>query len=234
MVVRIHQVTRTEARRIAVRAQALDRTRPTGLLDAVRRLGLVQVDTTPAVAPSADLVLWSRLGSSYSPAQLDAALADQELVELQAMLRPAADLALYRAEMADWPGRGELNEWQEYLRDWVDANDACRLDILDRLREDGPLPARALPDTCVLPWRSTGWTNHRNVLRLLEFMHARGEVAVAGREGRERQWDLAEGSSRPTKRLRPTRPGAGSPSNRCRRWASPGPGPRRRTAMPWT
>jgi uncharacterized protein YcaQ len=175
-----------------VRAQGLDRARPVGLLDAVRRLGLVQVDTTPTVAPSADLVLWSRLGSSYSPAQLDAALADQELVEFQAMIRPAEDLALYRAEMADWPGRGELTEWQEYLRDWVAANEGCRLDILDRLREDGPLPAQALPDSCVLPWRSTGWTNHRNVLRLLEFMHARGEVAVAGREGRERQWDLAE------------------------------------------
>jgi hypothetical protein len=33
------------------------------LLELVRQLTLLQVDLTPAVAPSADLVVWSRLGS---------------------------------------------------------------------------------------------------------------------------------------------------------------------------
>ena len=55
-------LSRAEARRIAVRAQLLDAPRPTDLLDVVRRLGAVQVDLTAAVAPSADLVCWSRLG----------------------------------------------------------------------------------------------------------------------------------------------------------------------------
>jgi hypothetical protein len=44
----------------------------------------------------------------------------------------------------------------------------------------------------VKSWRSTGWTNNQNVTRLLEFMTERGEVAIAGRKGRERLWDLAE------------------------------------------
>ena len=35
--------------------------------------------------------------------------------------------------MAEWPGSGELREWQEARADWVKANDACRRDILDRL-----------------------------------------------------------------------------------------------------
>jgi uncharacterized protein YcaQ len=188
----VHQLSRTEARRIAVRAQRLDSARPEGLLDVVRQLNLLQVDLTAAVAPSADLVLWSRLGSSYSPAHLEAALGNQALVEFQMMIRPSEDLALYRADMADWPGSGELTDWQEYRRDWVRANGACRLDILNQLREDGPLAARDLRDTCAVPWRSTGWTNNKNVMRLLEFMEARGEVAVAGRQGRERIWDLAE------------------------------------------
>jgi uncharacterized protein len=128
--VTIHQLSRIEARRIAVRAQCLDRARPAGLLDLVRKLTLLQVDNTSAVAPSADLVLWSRLGSNYySPADLETTVANQALVELQGMIRPREDLALYRADMADWPVRGEPNEWQEYRRDWVDANNACRLDI---------------------------------------------------------------------------------------------------------
>ena len=94
--------------------------------------------------------------------------------------------------MAEWPGAGELKEWQEFIREWVLANDRCRTDILSKLREGGPLPSRELPRTCERPWVSTGWTNDKNVTRLLEFMVSRGEVAVAGRTGRERLWDLAE------------------------------------------
>jgi uncharacterized protein YcaQ len=74
----------------------------------------------------------------------------------------------------------------------MEANDACRRDILDRLAESGPLTSRDLPDKCVAPWGSSGWTNNRNVAQMLEFMVQRGEVAVAGRQGRERLWDLAE------------------------------------------
>jgi hypothetical protein len=188
-----HQLSRQQARQLAIRAQWLHRDRPAGLLELVRQLTLLQVDLTPAVAPSADLVAWSRLGSAYSPADLESALDQQALVELRGMIRPAEDLALYRAEMAGWDQRAEVGGWRKANRDWVAANRGCRLDILDRLRTDGPLPARELPDTCEVPWKSTGWTNNRNVLRLLEFMEARGEVAVVGRQpGRDRLWDLAD------------------------------------------
>jgi hypothetical protein len=43
-----------------------------------------------------------------------------------------------------------------------------------------------------VPWASTGWTNERNVTQMLEFLMMRGEVAIAGRSGRERLWDLPE------------------------------------------
>jgi len=191
--VTVHELSRAEARRIAVRAQRLDSPRPTDFIDVVRRLTLLHIDPTAAVAPSADLVVWSRLGSSYSPAELVTALENRTLIELRAMIRPSEDLALYRADMAEWERseRGQLPGWRESQRDWVRANNACRLDILDRLRCDGPLTSRELPDTCTVPWRSTGWTNNRNVTQLLEFMVLRGEVAIAGRERRERLWDLA-------------------------------------------
>lgn len=188
--VSVHRLSRAGARRIAVRAQLLDSRRPDGLLDIVRRLTLLQIDPTDAVAPSADLVAWSRLGPSYARAELTSALAERALLELRAMIRPGEDLALYRAEMAEWPGRGPLRDWQKTRRDWVQANDACRREILDRLESSGPLPARELPDRCEVSWASTGWTNNRNVTQLLEFMAQRGEVAVAGRQGRERLWDL--------------------------------------------
>jgi uncharacterized protein len=191
--VTVHELSRPDARRIAVRAQRLDDMRPGGLLDVVRGLTLLQIDPVAAIAPNADLVAWSRLGSAYSPDELESALRNRSLIELRAMIRPAEDLALYRADMARWDGaqRGELPGWRASLRDWVRANDACRQDILDRLGASGPLPSRELPDTCARPWKSSGWTNNRNVSQLLEFMVLRGEVAVAGRRGGDRLWDLA-------------------------------------------
>jgi uncharacterized protein len=188
----VHRLTRPDARRIAVRAQLLTGQRPPDLLTVVRQLTMLQLDPVSAVAPSADLVAWSRLGSAYEPKHLQGAVADRDLIELLAFLRPAEDLALYRGEMAEWAGNGEASEWRVFRREWVAANDRCRLDILDRLRAEGPLPSRELPDTCDKPWQSTGWTNNKNVTRLLDFMVGRGEVAVAGRKGRERLWDLAE------------------------------------------
>jgi uncharacterized protein len=190
--VRSHELSRHQARRVAVRAQLLDATAHTELLDVVWSLTLLQVDTTVAVAPSADLVLWSRMRSAYRPDDLQRALAERRLVELDMMIRPSEDLALYRAEMAAWPGEGPLTDWEEDVVAWVEANDACRRDILDRLAADGPLPGRDLPDSCVVPWRSSGWNDHRNVRRMLTQMARRGEVAVAGRRGRDRLWDLAD------------------------------------------
>jgi uncharacterized protein YcaQ len=190
----MHELSRQDARRIAVRAQVLDRARPADLHEVVRRLTLLQIDPVAAVAPSADLVAWSRLGSAYSPTELTAALDTGALVELRAMIRPVEDIALYRADMARWDQAepGELLGWRKSVRDWVRANDRCRRDILATLEREGPLPVRALPNTCAVPWKSSGWTNDRNVAQLLEMMVRRGEVAVADRSGGERLWDLAE------------------------------------------
>ncbi|MEO3927203.1 crosslink repair DNA glycosylase YcaQ family protein [Micromonosporaceae bacterium B7E4] len=187
----VHELSRRDARRIAVRAQLLDRPRPATLLDLVHQLTLLQVDPTSAVAPSADLVLWSRLGPAYAPAELAATLDRRTLVELRGMIRPREDVALYRAEMAGWETRTGLRDWQQAQREWVRGNDACRRDILARLDADGPLPQSAFPDLCEVRWGSSGWNDNRNVGMLLEFMVLRGEVAVAGRDGRHRLWDLA-------------------------------------------
>ena len=182
----MHRLTKAQARRIAVRAQLLDAPRPTDLLTVVSQLTLLQIDPTAAIAPSADLVAWSRLGSAYQPAHLKEALEeDRSLFELDALVRPMGDLGLHLAGAADRPIRSGPRAW---LRD----NDRFRRDILKLLRTSGPMTSRDIPDTCAVPWASTGWTNNRNVTQMLEFMIMRGEVAISGRVGRERVWDLAE------------------------------------------
>jgi uncharacterized protein YcaQ len=190
--VRTHQLSRADARRIAIRAQVLDSPRPTRLLDVVRQLTLLDIEPTAAVAPSADLVLWSRLGSRYEPEELHVLLENRVLLELRGVIRPSEDVALYRADMAEWKRGDTLTGWRKSRNEWVLANKECHRDILRQLAADGPTATRDLPDTCVLPWKSTGWTNNRNVSQMLELMVARGEVAVAGRRRGERLWDLAE------------------------------------------
>ena len=192
MTATVHHLSRVDARRLAIRAQLLDAPRPTDFLTVVRHLTMLQLDPVSAIAPSADLVLWSRLGSLYSHNQLRQAIDDRTLIELRAMLRPAEDTALYRADMAIWPGVGEVRNYRNEQRNWLTANDGCRRDILNRLRSAGPLTSRDLPDTCQQPWASTGWNNNKNVAMLLDLMTRSGQVAVAGRKGRERLWDLAE------------------------------------------
>ena len=187
----VHELSRQQARRIAVHAQLLDLPRPKSVLEVVRGLTLLQVDPTAAIAPNADLVVWSRLRSSFSRAALRTALKRHQLLELQAMIRPAEDLILFRSDMAARAAGEALRGWRQSTNRWVEANDACRRDILARLTASGPLPSRELPDTCVRPWSSTGWTNNRNVTQMLEALEARGEVAVSGRQGNDRLWDIA-------------------------------------------
>ena len=75
---------------------------------------------------------------------------------------------------------------------WIRDNDGFRRDILEQLRSSGPLTSRDIPDTCAVPWASTGWTHNRNVTQMLEFLTMRGQVAISGRVGRERLWDIPE------------------------------------------
>lgn len=188
----VHELSARDARRIAVRAQRLDADRPTDLIETVRHLTLVQHDQTAAVAPNAELVMWSRLGSAACPrGAVTDAFEEQALIDLFGLLRPADDLVLYRAEMAEWPGVDEVPYWLESVAEWMRANESFRRDVLDELQREGPLTAREVPDTCTVPWRSSGWNNNRNVARMLDVLVQRGEVAVAGRRGRDRLWDLA-------------------------------------------
>ena len=178
------EISKSEARRIAIRAQYLDRPRPTDLLGVVTRLTLLQIDPTAAIAPNADLIAWTRIGSTYDPAALVAGLeVDRSLFELNAMVRPMADLGLYLPGMA-------LSPVRETSRQWLVANDSFRRDIIDRLTAEGPLVSRDIPDTCAVPWPSTGWTNNRNVTQMLEFLALRGEVATSARRGKQRVWDI--------------------------------------------
>jgi uncharacterized protein YcaQ len=178
-----------EARRVAIRAQALDGSAGT-IIDVVRRIGSLQLDPTSRVAPSHLLVLWSRLGP-FDLAELDRLLwRDRSLFEWNASVYTTEDFPFVKARMRRFPGNA--GAWQRRVGAWLRANESFRRYVLQQLRRRGPLRSNELEDRAVKPWQSTGWTHERNVTQMLHFLGAQGKVLVARREGRQRVWDLAE------------------------------------------
>jgi uncharacterized protein YcaQ len=181
-------VSPDEARRIAVRAQLLDGS-AAGVLDAVRRLGYLQIDPISTVAPPQQLVLWSRLGA-YDLAELDRLLwEERKLFEWNAYIRPIEDLPLIRARMRRRRGKyAHERRGTEFLQ----ANAGYKRYVLRELERRGPLLSRELDDDSTRTWKSHGWYGTRNTSVMLDILHGRGVVAIVGRRNGQRLWDLAE------------------------------------------
>jgi uncharacterized protein YcaQ len=185
----VSEVTPAEARRIAVRAQLLDGS-ATDVLSTVRHLGRLQIDPIATVAPPQYLVLWSRLGA-YDRAELDRLLwEERKLFEWKAFIYPIEDLPLIQALMrAPW-GNGK---WQRWQRDFMKEQSGLRRYILRELERDGPLPSRELEHHAArLDEKTVWWGTRAQMTWMLELLHRRGRIAVAGRLKGQRLWDLAE------------------------------------------
>jgi uncharacterized protein YcaQ len=179
-------VTVEEARRIAIRSQSLDG-RAKGVLSTVRRLGLLQLDPISVVAPPQHLVLWSRLGP-FDTAELGRLLWKQrKLVEWDAFLYPVEDLPLLKALMRRRDRPLDLR-----IIAWLKEHAAFRRYVLKELRERGPLLSREIEDAPDHRREDHRWWGQRKMGLMLECLAARGEVAVVGRQGKQRIWDLAE------------------------------------------
>jgi uncharacterized protein YcaQ len=179
-------VSLEEARRIAVRAQWLDGG-ARGVLATVRRLGFLQLDPISSVAPPQHLVLWSRLGP-FDTKKLDRLVwRERKLVEWDAFLYPVEDLPILRAFM-----RRRDRPTDRYILAWLKEHAAFRRYVLRELRERGPLLSREIEDAPGHKREEHRWWGQRKMGLMLECLSARGEVAVVGRNSKQRIWDLAE------------------------------------------
>lgn len=181
-----HTLTPDQARRIIVRAQLLDAERPGDVVEVAEQLGSIKIDPTATIAPSEQTVLWTRMGWSYEAGQLTKAVEmDRQLFEFDGAFRPISLLPLMLPTMRRWP-------WRASSVQWLEANAKFRKEVLARLRAEGPLLASEIPDTAQVIRPSDGWYGPSQVPHMLEFLMRQGEVAIVGREGRRRRWDIAE------------------------------------------
>lgn len=158
---------------------------PEDVMSAIRRMGVLQIDTISVVARSPYLVLWSRLGP-YDPRWLEDALAQGHLFEYwahAACFIPIEDYPYFRRMMVD-----RLCDWWNVDR-WLEEHRATAEAVLGRIRREGPLRSA---DFEAANRPEGGWWNWKEEKLVLERLHTAGELMIARRQGFQRVYDLRE------------------------------------------
>src|SRR5437763_4639570 len=157
-----------------------------GVLDAIRRMGVLQIDTISVVARSPYFVLWSRLGD-YDPAWLGELLEEGRLFEYwahEACFIPIEDYGLYRHRMIDPGSLGWKagTNWLRAHRDQVER-------VLEHVRAHGPVRSADFERS---GGKAGGWWEWKPEKRSLEVLFTAGRLMIARRQNFHRVYDLAE------------------------------------------
>ena len=159
------------------------------LLDVIQRLGFVQLDSINTVARAHDLILWSRR-PRYRPKALKALYErDRQLFEHWTHDAAVIPLAFY----PHWHLRRTRDaerlrsRWSKDRREGFEAQFRT---VLDHIRDNG---ACCSSDVGKDEKRgSGGWWDWHPSKTALEYLWRSGALAVVGREGFKKQYDLTE------------------------------------------
>jgi uncharacterized protein YcaQ len=150
------------------------------VVETVRRLGCVQLDSISTVDRAHRLTIGSRVGA-YPRATVSRLLGQGRIFEYwahEACLLPIEDYPLFKRRMEELRDR----HWWGRKRE----DQKTEAEVLEAIRERGALPVRAFEGRSGPMW---GW---KPAKRALEHLFAAGEVAIAGRAGFQRLYDLPE------------------------------------------
>jgi uncharacterized protein len=186
----------SEARRIALAAQQfVPASRPprnaAGLVDLVRRLGVVQMDSVNVLVRSHYLPVFSRRGAYAQDLLEQAAYCEgpRHLFEYwghEASLLPIEAHPLFRWRMED--ARNGQGTWKRLQR-YALEHRAQVASALAQIRERGALGASELTDGGRSKGSWWGWSEGKEIL---EWLFWTGEVTTARRRNFERLYDLTE------------------------------------------
>ncbi|NTU75209.1 MAG: winged helix-turn-helix domain-containing protein [Anaerolineaceae bacterium] len=183
-------LTHEDAVRLALHAQGLLKPQdqePTkeAVLNLIRQLGVLQIDTIHIVARSHNIVLWSRLGDHPILWLVDLE-AEGNLFEYwahAACFIPIEDYPLFRRSILDG-----LRGWKDGT-DWLAKHPGVVAEVLERIRTEGPLKSSDFK-TDHKP--AGGWWNWKDEKVALENLLTAGALMVAKRENFQRVYDLQE------------------------------------------
>lgn len=184
-------LTPAAARALHLAAQGLlqprrKKARKADVLDTIRQMGVLQIDTIHVVARSPYLVLWSRLGD-YPAAWLEELLEEGALFEYwahEACFVPVEDYGLYRHRMRDPAAMG----WK-YSANWMRERRAEVNALLAHIRATGPVKSSDFERT---DGQAGGWWQWKPEKRSLEVLFTAGHLMIARRHNFQRVYDLAE------------------------------------------
>ena len=148
----------------------------------IGRLGAVQLDSISTVDRAHRITLSTRIGG-FDEGAVSRLLGRGRIFEYwahEACLLPVEDYPLFKRRMSDLADR----HW--WGRERTDESRAIEREVLARLEAEGALPARVFEGRSEPMW---GW---KPAKRALEHLFAAGEVAIAGRQGFQRLYDLPE------------------------------------------
>ncbi|RQV85420.1 winged helix-turn-helix domain-containing protein [Burkholderia anthina] len=157
------------------------------VLDTIRRMAQLQIDTIHVVARSPYLVLYSRLGD-FPPHWLDEHLAEARLFEYwshEACFLPIEQFGLMRYKMLDPSGMG----WK-YAAEWHEQNRPEIERLLARIREEGPV--RSADFARENGVKGNGWWDRKPEKRHLEVLFTTGDLMVSERRNFQRVYDVRE------------------------------------------
>jgi uncharacterized protein YcaQ len=149
---------------------------------AVGRLGAVQLDSISTLDRAHRITLATRIGG-FDERVVSRLLAQGRIFEYwahEACLLPIEDYPLFKRRMF------ELADHHWWGRERTQDGRAAEREVVARIRDEGALPVRAFEGRSGPMW---GW---KPAKRALEHLFAAGELAIAGRQGFQRIYDLPE------------------------------------------
>lgn len=189
-------VSAAQARTLLLEAQGLldDPTRratPRAVERLIAKLGFVQVDSISRVERAHHLTLGARL-DGYRPALLDRlAFEKRALFEHwthDAALIPTALYPYWRSRFASFAERAPRKGWFQARLGADPERTIAR--VHRRITREGPLRARDFERGADRP--ATGWWDWTPEKMALEYLWRTGRVAIAGRDGFHKVYDLIE------------------------------------------
>jgi hypothetical protein len=180
-------ISLAEIRRRVVEAQGYASRARTGsaaeVLATVQRLGCVQLDSISTVDRSHRIALGARVGAYPEPA-VSKLMREGRIFEYwahEACLVPVDDYGMHRWRMAHY---AESHPWHGNV---LERDPELTEQVLREIGERGPLGSRHFEGS-----GSGGMWNWKPAKVVLEALHSAGRLAIAGRDGFQRLYDLPE------------------------------------------